>query len=351
MARVAVANVNKLYGVTQVLFDVSLEVADGEFAVFVGPSGCGKSTMLRAIAGLEDVASGRIEIGEDDVTSREPSERGVAMVFQSYALYPHMTVQENMEFGLKVNGVPAAERRTRVAEAARILQLADYMDRRPGQLSGGQRQRVAIGRAIVKQPRVFLFDEPLSNLDAKLRIQMRVELETLHSDLGATMIYVTHDQVEAMTMADKIVVLNGGRIEQVGPPMELYHRPRTAFVAGFIGAPSMNFLDVAAADGGVRYAGIVLPAHGDPRVAPVQLGIRPEHLRVGAPGSGQLDARVEVKEQLGGESFLYVRTTGGDRLVVKVDGDDPTGAGADVGLELPVHRTHLFDADGVALTS
>jgi ABC-type sugar transport system ATPase subunit len=351
VAGVRLRGVDKFYGATQALFGIDLDIEDREFVVFVGPSGCGKSTMLRAIAGLEPISTGRIAIGDVDVTDVAPSERGVAMVFQSYALFPHMTVRGNMEFGMKINGVAKAERDARVAEAARILQLGDYLDRRPAQLSGGQRQRVAIGRAIVKQPKVFLFDEPLSNLDAKLRIQMRVELETLHQDLAATMIYVTHDQVEAMTMADKIVVLNGGYIEQVGAPLELYHRPRTEFVAGFIGAPSMNFLAIEPASDGVRYGDDLIHAATAGGGAPVKLGVRPEHIRVAPAGQGAIDARVEVKEQLGGESYLHTRTGRGDRLVVKVDGDDATGHGAGIGLVLPPERLHLFGADGARLAA
>jgi ABC-type sugar transport system ATPase subunit len=346
MAEVRLAHVDKFYGAQQALHDVSLTAADGEFVVFVGPSGCGKSTLLRAIAGLEAIDSGEIRIGAADVTQVAPADRGVAMVFQSYALYPHMSVRENMAFGLRVNGVAPAERDRRVAEAARILQLDALLDRRPAQLSGGQRQRVAIGRAIVKQPRVFLFDEPLSNLDAKLRIQMRVELEGLHRDLGATMIYVTHDQVEAMTMADRIVVLNGGRVEQIGPPMDLYHRPATEFVAGFIGAPGMNFLDVTVADGATRHAGAALA----PAVpGAVRLGVRPEHLRLAAPGAGALDAAVELREALGGESYLYARLGSGARLVIRAEGDTAVDRGDRVGLVLPPERVHLFRADGAAI--
>jgi len=348
VAEVRLSGVDKFYGAVQALFQVSLSVAQGELAVFVGPSGCGKSTLLRAVAGLEGISSGAIHIGERDVTDLAPSDRDVAMVFQSYALYPHMTVRENMEFGMKVRGVAVKERARRVAEAARILQLEDYLERKPGQLSGGQRQRVAIGRAIVKEPKVFLFDEPLSNLDAKLRIQMRVELETLHKQLGVTMIYVTHDQVEAMTMADRIVVLNQGRIEQTGPPLELYHAPKTEFVAGFIGAPSMNFLDVAAEDGALRCKGVALAPVGAAAGAR-RLGIRPEHLVAAAPGEGALDARVTVKEALGGECYLYVDAATGDRLVVKTDGDDATAAGDAISLAFPAERLHLFDAAGAAI--
>ncbi len=350
MAEVRLDGVTKSYGAVRALTDVTLDIADGEFAVFVGPSGCGKSTLLRAIAGLEGISAGRIAIGGADVTDVAPSERGVSMVFQSYALYPHMTVRENMDFGMKINGMAARDRTARIAEAARVLQLGDYLDRKPSQLSGGQRQRVAIGRAIVKQPKVFLFDEPLSNLDAKLRVQMWVELESLHSQLGATMIYVTHDQVEAMTMADKIVVLNGGRIEQVGTPMDLYHRPAGEFVAGFIGAPAMNFLDVETQEGAVRHAGAALGGIV-PLTGAVRLGIRPEHLVITDEGAGDMDVRVDLRESLGGDSYLYVSTPGGVRMVVRADGDTDLAAGARIGLRLPAARVHLFGANGRTLRS
>ncbi len=348
MAEVRLTGVNKFYGSAKALHDVTLSIGDGEFAVFVGPSGCGKSTLLRSIAGLEEISDGSIIIGGRDVTLTAPSERDVAMVFQSYALYPHMTVRENMEFGMKVNRVPADDRARRVAEASRVLQLDPYLERKPAQLSGGQRQRVAIGRAIVKNPKVFLFDEPLSNLDAKLRVQMRVELEALHRDLKATMIYVTHDQVEAMTMADRIVVLNAGRVEQVGAPMELYNRPATEFVAGFIGAPSMNFLDVPPADGE--------PGHGDAALgaAPagtVRLGIRPEHILLRPQGGGDLDGTVTLRETLGGDAFLYVRLDSGETLVVRAEGDTELDHGARLGLELPAHRRHFFNAGGRTIAS
>jgi ABC-type sugar transport system ATPase subunit len=350
MAEVQLQGVNKSYGAQQALYDVTLDIADGEFVVFVGPSGCGKSTLLRSIAGLEGISSGRVAIGGRDVTALAPSDRDVAMVFQSYALYPHMTVRQNMDFGMKINNFPPEERTRRIAEAARVLQLGDYLERRPAQLSGGQRQRVAIGRAIVKQPKVFLFDEPLSNLDAKLRVQMRVELEALHRDLKATMIYVTHDQVEAMTMADKIVVLNAGRVEQVGTPLALYHRPRTEFVAGFIGAPSMNFLDIRMDAGRILYGPHSLAAPG-PAPGAVRLGIRPEHIAVTGAGTGQIDAAVALRETLGGDAYLYVRTDQGHTLVVRADGDTPLDAGATVGLRLPPGRLHLFGADGTTLAS
>ncbi len=346
MAEVRLSGVNKFYGAQQALHDVTLDIADGEFAVFVGPSGCGKSTLLRSIAGLESISGGAIFIGGTDVSTLAPSDRDVAMVFQSYALYPHMTVRENMDFGMKVNKVPEAARKSRGADAARILQLEPYLDRKPGQLSGGQRQRVAIGRAIVKEPKAFLFDEPLSNLDAKLRVQMRVELEALHRDLKATMIYVTHDQVEAMTMADKIVVLNAGRIEQVGSPMDLYHRPANIFVAGFIGAPAMNFLDVTLRDG--------TALHGAENLGPapegtVHLGIRPEHIGLRNSGEGQIAATVSLRETLGGDAYLYVRTPANQQLVVRAEGDTALDHGATVSLDLPPQRLHHFAADGRAL--
>jgi ABC-type sugar transport system ATPase subunit len=346
MADVALQGVNKFYGAAQALHDVSLDVADGEFAVFVGPSGCGKSTLLRAIAGLEDIAGGAIRIGGRDVTTLAPSDRDVAMVFQSYALYPHMTVRQNMDFGMKVNAFPDADRKRRIAEAARILQLEPYLDRKPAHLSGGQRQRVAIGRAIVKEPKVFLFDEPLSNLDAKLRVQMRVELEALHRQLKATMIYVTHDQVEAMTMADKIVVLNAGRIEQVGAPMDLYNHPASEFVATFIGAPSMNVLPVTLADGRIAHDGTDL---GPAPAGTVRLGIRPEHLSIADAGRGTLTGTITLRETLGGDAYLYVRLASGTTLVVRAEGDTSLEHGREIGLTLPAPRRHHFAADGRTL--
>jgi ABC-type sugar transport system ATPase subunit len=364
VATVKLRDINKFYGDFQALRDIDLDIEDGEFVVFVGPSGCGKSTLLRTIAGLEGSYSGLIEIGGQDVSRAAPSDRGVAMVFQSYALYPHMSVRDNMDFGMRVNKVPKPERDERIARAARILQLEPYLDRRPAHLSGGQRQRVAIGRAIVREPKVFLFDEPLSNLDAKLRVQMRIELESLHRQLNATMIYVTHDQVEAMTMADKIVVLNGGRIEQVGAPMDLYHRPQTRFVADFIGSPSMNFLSISVENDGdkgpvARYGKrkIALPGTGDElaETNAVTLGIRPEHLRLsakaGANGAaGIIEGQVAVEETLGGETILYVDTDEGDRITVKTDGETTIGREARVSMALPVSRIHLFDAGGRAIT-
>ncbi len=339
MAAVILENIDKTFGDVLALHGVSIEVPDGSLTVFVGPSGCGKSTLLRSIAGLEGVDSGRILIGGRDVTRIEPAERDVAMVFQSYALYPHMSVRGNMEFGMRVGGIRPDDRKHRVAEAARILQLEELLERKPAQLSGGQRQRVAIGRAIVKHPQAFLFDEPLSNLDAKLRVQMRVELESLHKQLNATMIYVTHDQVEAMTMADRIVVLNEGRVEQTGEPMELYHRPASEFVAGFIGSPSMNFLEPG--ESCLESCTI----HPDAR----KVGIRPEHIEIRTAEKGGSDMAVEVKEQLGGESYLYLKSNSGQRLVVKTDGDNTAKPGDTLGITIPPHRLHQFADGGKAL--
>jgi len=337
LAEVTLEGVSKAYAGVPALIDVSLKVEDGAFVVFVGPSGCGKSTLLRCIAGLEGIEAGRISIGGKDVTAVAPSDRDVAMVFQSYALYPHMTVRGNIDFGMKVNNIAKDERSRRIDEVGRILQLEPYLNRKPSQLSGGQRQRVAIGRAIVKNPKVFLFDEPLSNLDAKLRIQMRIELEALHKQLNATMIYVTHDQVEAMTMADTIVVLNQGRIEQIGPPLELYNNPKTEFVAGFIGSPAMNFLNrKQLADQGT----VEIDTNT------TRIGIRPEHVQIIAPGKGALDVTVQVKEQLGGESYLYTSSDEVANFVVKTDGDEPTTVGAKIGLHLPGERLHQFDSSG-----
>ena len=359
MAEVTLEHVNKHYGDLQVIFNVSLNVKEGEFVVFVGPSGCGKSTLLRAIAGLEDITSGSILIGGDNVNDVPPAERGVAMVFQSYALYPHMTVRANMEFGLKVNKIEPAERNRRINEAARILQLEEYLRRKPGQLSGGQRQRVAIGRAIVKQPRVFLFDEPLSNLDAALRVQMRVELESLHSALGSTMIYVTHDQVEAMTLADRIVVLNEGRTEQIGDPLELYHRPKTQFVAGFIGSPKMNFLPVHLAgqagsvltlkygvDTTITSNSFVAPENGNMNLT---LGIRPEHMMVCDLDSGELGATVKVVEALGSDTYIYADLPAGDQIVIRTQSDTPVRRGETIGLRIQNGSEHLFEVNGQAL--
>ena len=348
MGKIILKKVNKSFGATQVIPGIDLTIEDGEFVVFVGPSGCGKSTLLRLIAGLEDTTSGTIEIDGKDVTAAAPAKRGLAMVFQSYALYPHMSVAKNIAFPLKMAKMDQAAIDKKVTEAARVLNLTNYLERRPGQLSGGQRQRVAIGRAIVREPSAFLFDEPLSNLDAALRGTMRLEISELHHQLKTTMIYVTHDQVEAMTMADKIVVLNAGRIEQVGAPMELYNRPASEFVAGFIGAPAMNFLPVALHQGQAMVEGVAL---GAAPAGTVKLGIRPEHLVLRPAGQGQLAATVTLTETLGGDAYLYVRLAGGQELVVRAEGDTTLDHGAVIGLDLPVQRQHHFGADGRTLAS
>ena len=346
MSGVTLEGVVKRYGDVQVIQGLDLEIEDGEFCVFVGPSGCGKSTLLRMVAGLEETTGGRIGIGARDVTRVDPARRGVAMVFQTYALYPHMTVEQNMGFGLKMNGHPPGEIRARVAEASRILKLEGLLERKPKALSGGQRQRVAIGRAIVRGPEVFLFDEPLSNLDAELRVEMRIEIARLHQEIGATMIYVTHDQVEAMTLADKIVVLRGGRIEQVGAPMDLYRDPDNRFVAGFIGSPAMNFLDGAVEDGGVRVPalrssvtpGVDLPSAG----TMISLGLRPEHLSI---DSGGTTHRVELTEALGGVSYAHLVSTTGERVIVEERGDERVAAGETVGLIYDTRTLRVFDAE------
>jgi lactose/L-arabinose transport system ATP-binding protein len=344
MSGVKLNKVIKRYGDVQVIHGIDLEITDGEFCVFVGPSGCGKSTLLRMVAGLEETTGGGISIGSRDVTKLDPSDRGVAMVFQTYALYPHMTVKENMGFGLKMNGHPKAEIESKVAEASRILKLDDYLARKPAALSGGQRQRVSIGRAIVRGPEVFLFDEPLSNLDAELRVEMRVEIARLHKEIGATMIYVTHDQVEAMTLADKIVVLRKGVIEQVGAPMDLYRNPDNKFVAGFIGSPAMNFLGGKVVNGGVEVPGLAmtLPLTIPPAYMghAVTVGLRPEHLTI-VPGNGKLD--VDLSESLGGVSYAYLLGPTGEKIVVEERGDERSREGAKVGLDVDPVRIYLFD--------
>ena len=347
MSGVTLDRAIKRYGETEVIHGVDLQIEDGEFCVFVGPSGCGKSTLLRMIAGLEETSDGRIAIGARDVTRMDPAQRGVAMVFQTYALYPHMTVEENMGFGLKMNGVARDEIKAKVTEASRILKLDDYLSRKPAALSGGQRQRVAIGRAIVRGPEVFLFDEPLSNLDAELRVDMRVEIARLHREIGATMIYVTHDQVEAMTLADKIVVLRDGRIEQVGAPIELYRDPANRFVAGFIGSPSMNFLEGSLEGGAVACAALAaapLPL-GVSGSGPVILGIRPQNLAPAPSGDGHL---VDFTERLGGVTYVHCSTRSGARLVLEVPGDSPLEAGARIGVSFAASDVLIFDKESGA---
>ncbi|EEW27030.1 ABC transporter ATP-binding protein [Rhodobacter ferrooxidans] len=343
MSGVNLQGVVKRFGEVQVIHGVDLTIEDGEFCVFVGPSGCGKSTLLRMVAGLEETTSGRIHIGTRDVTREDPAERGVAMVFQTYALYPHMTVAENMGFGLKMTGHPKAEVAAKVREASRILKLDDYLARKPKALSGGQRQRVAIGRAIVRGPEVFLFDEPLSNLDAELRVEMRVEIARLHREIGATMIYVTHDQVEAMTLASKIVVLRAGRVEQVGKPLELYHNPDNRFVAGFIGSPAMNFVSGVAWRGGVEAAGLggTVVTETDLPPGAVVVGLRPQHLHL-AEGSTH---RVEMTEALGGVSFIHLTAPTGEKLVIEAHQDLHAQPGSMVGLGFDAEKALFFAAD------
>ncbi|MDQ8028909.1 MAG: sn-glycerol-3-phosphate ABC transporter ATP-binding protein UgpC [Brevundimonas sp.] len=355
MADVRLTGVTKRFGTTEVLKGIDLEIADGEFVVFVGPSGCGKSTLLRTIAGLEEASGGQIEIGGRTVNDLSPSDRGIAMVFQSYALYPHMSVYENMAFGLKLAKADKAEIDRRVRAAAETLNITDYLERKPKALSGGQRQRVAIGRAIVREPEVFLFDEPLSNLDAALRVRMRYEFASLHERLKTTMIYVTHDQVEAMTLADRIVVLNGGIIEQVGAPMELYERPRNLFVAEFIGSPKMNLIPgeiiTATAKGAtVKTAqGDTLKIAVDASAAKagdaVTVGIRPEHLATGAKTG--IKASVTFAETLGHATFAYA-AYGDTALTLQLPGDVRPKTAEDLTLTVPADLAHLFDANGAA---
>ncbi|MDP4032162.1 MAG: sn-glycerol-3-phosphate ABC transporter ATP-binding protein UgpC [Pseudorhodobacter sp.] len=355
MATLDLKNISKSFGAAQVLHAIDLAIRDKEFVVFVGPSGCGKSTLLRIIAGLEVASSGQILIDGRDVSHDHPVERGISMVFQSYALYPHLTVFENIAFPLRVQKTPAPELQQRVARAAEILQLSDKLGLKPGQLSGGQRQRVAIGRSIVRNPTVFLFDEPLSNLDAALRGDMRVELSQLHRSLDATMVYVTHDQVEAMTMADRIVVLNGGRVEQFGTPMELYHHPATKFVASFIGQPNMNLIPaavkVAGADGlTVEMAGghvMTLPVDttGARAGDRVEVGIRPENVELGEG----LDIAVTVLERLGGVSISHGSIGDGVRFCASLPGDAPVREGTRISLRVNPRDCHVFDARGAVL--
>jgi multiple sugar transport system ATP-binding protein len=357
MADVTLRDVRKRYGSAAVIHEVSLELKHREFVVFVGPSGCGKSTLLRMIAGLEQITGGEILIGGRRVNDTPPGDRGVAMVFQNYALYPHMTVAENMAFGLRNIGTPRAEISERVTTAAKTLQIEHLLKRRPAEMSGGQRQRVAIGRAIVRRPDVFLFDEPLSNLDAALRVQMRVELVQLHQRLDATSIYVTHDQVEAMTMADRIVVFRDGRIEQVGTPLEVYRTPANTFVAGFIGAPKMNLIEtrvVATSPGRVAVAlsggKAEVSADGSALTAgaSVTLGVRPEHLRPTA-GEGIFRGQARAVERLGRETLLHVTGADGSTLIATDAGDSPVRIGDTVTLALEPGSGRLFGGDGVAL--
>jgi ABC-type sugar transport system ATPase subunit len=357
MAEVTLKDIRKSFGKVETIHGVNLAIRDKEFVVFVGPSGCGKSTLLRLIAGLEDISGGDLMIDGTRVNDKTPKDRGIAMVFQSYALYPHMTVYENMAFGLELAKTAKGTIDQKVREAARILELTPLLERLPKNLSGGQRQRVAIGRAIVREPKVFLFDEPLSNLDASLRVQMRIEIAKLHAEMGVTMVYVTHDQVEAMTLADKIVVLNAGNVEQVGAPLELYRNPKNLFVAGFIGSPQMNFIDASVLEadrGGVK---VMLPG-GGALVAKVdgstlragdkvKLGVRPEHLLTGS-GDAAIPGEIDLVEELGESHLLYVRAPDGKVLTLRASGEATVAAQAPISLGIPADECHIFAADGSA---
>ncbi|HEY0419424.1 MAG TPA: sn-glycerol-3-phosphate ABC transporter ATP-binding protein UgpC [Acetobacteraceae bacterium] len=345
MASLSLRGIIREYGLLRVIHGIDLDVAEGEFVVFVGPSGCGKSTLLRIIAGLDQPSGGDILLDGQRVNERSAADRGLAMVFQSYALYPHMTVRQNLAFGLENQRMPRAEIDRRIAEAARMLQIEPLLARRPGQLSGGQRQRVAIGRTVTREPGIFLFDEPLSNLDAELRVQMRVELSELHKRLRATMIYVTHDQTEAMTMADRIVVLRAGRVEQQGAPLELYNHPANRFVAGFIGSPRMNFLPARIAPGGVAVDGlaeIAMPGLAASPGEAVTLAVRPEHL--GFVDEGGLPGTVQLVEQMGGESYIYMALANGERLTIRHPGQVRLRAGEAARATVLDNRAHLFRA-------
>ena len=347
MAQLSLQDIRKSFASHEVIHGVDLDIADGEFVVFVGPSGCGKSTMLRMIAGLEDVSGGTIHIDGRNVTQVHPSKREIAMVFQSYALFPHMTVAENIGFGLRLAGIDKREIKRQVAEVGKTLQLDHLLERTPRELSGGQRQRVAIGRAIIRHPKIFLFDEPLSNLDAALRVQMRLEIARLHAELRATMVYVTHDQVEAMTLADRIVVFNGGKIEQVGTPMDLYERPANLFVARFIGAPAMNVLPASA------WPHLMGPNDAGQRGAPAgveSIGIRPEHITLGARAQTSLAGRIELVEQLGAETLYYLAIGHGlPTLTVRSPHAHAVRRGDEVGLSVDRSKLHCFDVSGIAI--
>ncbi|WIJ24063.1 ABC transporter ATP-binding protein [Devosia sp. RR2S18] len=356
MADIVLNDVSKSYGQVSVLEHVSMHIQSGEFIVFLGPSGCGKSTLLRMIAGLEAINGGEIRIGDRRVDQLPPNQRGVAMVFQNYALYPHMTVRENMSFGLQNVGTSKTEVSRRVDEAARMLEIMPLLDRRPAQLSGGQRQRVAIGRAIVREPQAFLLDEPLSNLDAGLRVRTRVELAQLHQRIGTTMVFVTHDQTEAMTLASRIVVMNNRKVEQIGTPMEVYSRPASRFVAAFVGSPAMNFLPATVAEQGGGHAVVAaggariatsIPVAGLPTGGELTLGIRPDALRV-VPSGGTLTGSAELVERLGDRTFVHVRLAGGDLVVAEDSGKSTLRTGQPVVLEVDPAATHLFDEGGAA---
>ena len=357
MSDLALQKVTKSFGSVSVIKDVDLEVKDGEFVVFVGPSGCGKSTLLRLISGLDKPTGGDVLIDGKLVNDVPAADRGLAMVFQSYALYPHMSVRQNLAFGLENTRIPRAEIDQRIGDAARMLEIDALLDRRPGQLSGGQRQRVAIGRAIVRRPGIFLLDEPLSNLDAELRVTMRAELAALHERLSATMIYVTHDQIEAMTLADRIVVLRAGRVEQIGTPLELYNRPANRFVAGFIGAPHMNFFAGKSTKKGIELeGGHLLPMHPTrPGLADEDLtvGVRPQQMRIAGNGAGPgaIKARIRLVEELGSETVVHATATGQPRIVLMLPGQQRIAAGEEVALSFDWSDAHLFGADGLRLSA
>ncbi|RWF27508.1 sn-glycerol-3-phosphate ABC transporter ATP-binding protein UgpC [Mesorhizobium sp.] len=360
MAAVTLTNVVKRFGGFGVVHGANIDIADGEFVVFVGPSGCGKSTLLRMIAGLEDISAGEIAIGGKVVNDVEAAERGIAMVFQSYALYPHMTVEQNLSFGLRMNGNPKPDTERRVRRAAEILRIDELMHRRPKQLSGGQRQRVAIGRAIVREPQVFLFDEPLSNLDAELRVQMRVEISRLHKELGVTMIYVTHDQTEAMTLADRIVVLKAGNVEQIGAPLDLYDDPANRFVAGFIGSPKMNFMPAKVVETGPGAATVELVNHAGARLskplqsappavgAEVVLGVRPEHFFDAGQGDCDIAVKADVAEHLGSVSYVYAGA-GDDELIIEREASRQRASGDHLTVAIKADKALLFDTKGARI--
>ena len=350
MARVTLNNVKKRFDKTDVIHGISMEIDNGELIVIVGPSGCGKSTLLRMVAGLERITEGTVSINDRVVNELEPRERDIAMVFQNYALYPHMSVFNNMAYGLKIAGMGKREIKERVAEASALLELEPYLKRKPRQLSGGQRQRVAMGRAIVRNPAVFLFDEPLSNLDAKLRVQMRMEIKTLQRNLAVTSLYVTHDQVEAMTLADRMMVMHNGIAEQVGTPLEVYHNPATTFVAGFIGSPPMNFLAAEIKSGAVhlnKSNSSLICKQNDQLVT---AGIRPEHLKLCRPGTGMFDATVKFTEALGAETLVHLVNQNGEDLIVRLDSSQPLlETGAVLGLDCGAEHVLLFDGEGIRL--
>ncbi|AZZ95277.1 sn-glycerol-3-phosphate ABC transporter ATP-binding protein UgpC [Hahella sp. KA22] len=358
MADVQLKQIKKSYGQVNVLHGIDLDIKHGEFVVLVGASGCGKSTLLRLIAGLEDISGGELLIDNKVVNHQPPAKRGIAMVFQSYALYPHMSVFKNMAFGLKISGKDKNYVREKVEHAAKILQIDHLLERLPRELSGGQRQRVAIGRAIVRDPNVFLFDEPLSNLDAALRVQTRVEIGKLHKDLDATIIYVTHDQVEAMTLGDKIVVMNKGRVEQCGSPLELYRHPRTQFVAGFIGSPKMNFMKgkVSVKAEGAIYVKLADGVEVEARVESgaiavgeeVTVGVRPEHLQESLHGEGRLKGKINLVEHLGEVSYIYMTLTDGSEVVVRGDGETEVKVGDEIYADYQPQNVHVFNAQGLA---